>query len=189
MFEEAMIRYASPTLAGIKTGALFSYMHKSIKKLMKQISTFNKKYIQKGLRLIPLRWNDQSALLYIYRPNLLEKAFHCQQARCLLKDCGYTCANKEHCIIHLMKRLNQSSNFPHEIGIFLGYPIEDVIGFIENKAKGEKMIGTWKVYGDVDEAKKKFAQYDHLTSRFMEMFHEGKTLEEIVETKLNFFIN
>ena len=35
-------------------------------------------------------------------------------------------------IIDLQKRLN-SNGFPHEIGLFLGYPMTDVLGFIEGR--------------------------------------------------------
>lgn len=48
------------------------------------------------------------------------------------------------------KRLN-TKNFPHEIGIFLGYPLDDVIGFIEHKPY--YLVGDWKVYQNVNEAK------------------------------------
>ena len=48
------------------------------------------------------------------------------------------------------KRLN-TKNFPHEIGVFLGYPLDDVIGFIEHKPY--YLVGDWKVYQNVNEAK------------------------------------
>ena len=35
----------------------------------------------------------------------------------------------------LIKRLNEDAEFPHEIGLFPGYPPEDVRGFIENRAE------------------------------------------------------
>ncbi|MBP0060806.1 MAG: DUF3793 family protein [Eubacterium sp.] len=41
----------------------------------------------------------------------------------------------------------------------LGYPAEDVQGFIENETKECKCVGCWKVYGDVEQAQKKFEQY------------------------------
>ena len=46
--------------------------------------------------------------------------------------------------------------FPHEIGLFLSYPPEDVLGFILNKACNHKCIGCWKVYGDEQAAKTSF---------------------------------
>ena len=60
----------------------------------------------------------------------------------------------------LSRRLRQSEGFPHEIGVFLGYPLEDVIGFCRHKGEGCKLCGYWKVYGDVDHAKQCFAAFD-----------------------------
>ena len=42
----------------------------------------------------------------------------------------------------------QSEEFPHEIGVFLGYPLKDVLGFM-GYGKGELVeIRNWRIYGD-----------------------------------------
>jgi hypothetical protein len=43
--------------------------------------------------------------------------------------------------------------FPHEIGIFLGYPPEDVTAFIENDGKNYACRTHWKVYHEPDAAR------------------------------------
>ena len=48
----------------------------------------------------------------------------------------------------LIERLQNREDFPHEIGLFLSYPPEDVQGFIDNRAHNYKRICAWKVYGD-----------------------------------------
>lgn len=57
--------------------------------------------------------------------------------------------------VHLQidPKLQSAPDFPHEIGLFLGYPAEDVKGFIENKAACSKCSGCWKVYGDEQAAR------------------------------------
>ncbi len=65
----------------------------------------------------------------------------------------------EKCIVELVRRLEDGEAFPHEDWPVLGYPPEDVDGFIRNGAAGAKCIGTWKVYGNVETAQRKFAQY------------------------------
>ena len=62
------------------------------------------------------------------------------------------------------------------MGLFLGYPPEDVRGFIENRAAGCKLIGCWKVYGDVDAAKEKFASFERCTRAC-----KGKALDQILQ--------
>ena len=48
----------------------------------------------------------------------------------------------------LIRRLQDEAEFPHEIGLFLSYPPEDVQGFIDHHARDFKLSGLWKVYGD-----------------------------------------
>ena len=55
--------------------------------------------------------------------------------------------------------MNHGEGFPHEIGLLLGYPIEDVTGFVEQKGKNYLYSGYWKVYRDVAAKKRIFAQY------------------------------
>lgn len=41
----------------------------------------------------------------------------------------------ERCVAELIRRVRHEEDFPHEIGLFLGYPSEDVSGFIKHGAK------------------------------------------------------
>lgn len=66
-----------------------------------------------------------------------------------------------------------AKGFPHEIGIFLGYPLEDVKGFIENSGRHFKICGQWKVYSDTKRAEKLFAKYAECSDRFVLVYHKG----------------
>ena len=81
---------------------------------------------------------------------------------------------------HLKKRLSQSEAFPHEIGLFLGYPLEDVIGFCRHKGEGCKLCGYWKVYGDVESARKSFALFDRCRELLFSHLLSGAPLQELV---------
>ncbi len=78
----------------------------------------------------------------------LRKLLKGKVAEKLLKELGYKSDNADLCVVRLINRVRSSAEFPHEIGIFLGYPPEDVRGFIENSAKKCKCNGCWKVYGN-----------------------------------------
>ena len=39
----------------------------------------------------------------------------------------------------------ESGEFPHEVGLFLSYPPEDVKGFIDHRANNFKCAGLWTV--------------------------------------------
>ncbi len=72
-----------------------------------------------------------------------------------------------------MERMRGREDFPHEIGLFLGYPPEDVYGFIHARL-GAKCCGCWKVYGDVDAARRTFAKYRKCTKVYLRCRAEGR---------------
>lgn len=179
MSEDLVVKYCAPTLAGIKTGSLFSCPFTSYDKLKTDIRKLNQALVPKGLCVLPLRLWQNRALIYLFRPERLKQDLSCAEAACLLGSAGYPCTKFERCIIRLMQRLKEQADFPHEIGLFLGYPPEDVRGFIENKAQNFKCVGCWKVYGDENEARKRFAQYDTYTDLYCRSFNNGKTIAQL----------
>jgi len=180
MSEDHLIRYCAPTLAGIKTGSLFTCPCICPDELRKTVRNLNKRLVPKGLRLLPLRFSEDKALMYVYRPAGLRNDFSQKDAHRLLKENGYHCTGScENCIAQLARKLRSSASFPHEIGLFLGYPPEDVAGFIENKACRCKCSGCWKVYGDVDTAKKKFAQYHKCSRVYQKCWENGCSLDRL----------
>lgn len=178
MSEEIIIRNCSPTLAGLKTGNLFSYRFESKEKLLNEIRMLNRKLTSKGLRIVPLRIQKDKALIYVFRPSKLKKDLSSVEAALLLSNHGYTLERPDECIVQLINRIQESEDFPHEIGLFLGYPPEDVLGFIEKNVE-PKCSGYWKVYGDADKAKKLFAQYKKCTDIYMSQLIKGKSIERL----------
>ena len=79
----------------------------------------------------------------------------------------------------MIRRLRQSGEFPHEIGLFLGYPPEDVQGFITQGPDCCKCSGCWKVYGNEDQARKKFAQYKKCTQIYCRLWAAGSSVERL----------
>ncbi len=73
MSEEIIIHHCSPTLAGLKTGNLFSFSYESREAMRAAVCAWNKKLRGKGVRVLPLRYRDGSALIYFYRPALLSR--------------------------------------------------------------------------------------------------------------------
>ena len=179
MSEEMIINHCSPTLAGIKTGALFNCAYPSEREMRSAVRSWNKTLSPKGLRVLPLRYNERTALIYIYRPAMLSIDLKNETARRLLAECGYASETPEGCIVQLMRRFAECDEFPHEIGLFLGYPPEDVCGFIANKACGYKCAGYWKVYGDEEKAKKAFAKFEKCTRCYCRQHAKGTGIERL----------
>lgn len=179
MSEEILIRNCAPTLAGIKTGNLFRCSYGSKRKIVADIRSLNRRLVPKGLRILPLRYTADWALIYVYRPADLAADLSNADAHTLLCEAGYPCGCVNRCVIELIHRINQTELFPHEIGLFLGYPPEDVRGFIENKGQACKCAGCWKVYGDAGKAAKTFEQYRQCTKCYFSRWKKGTAVERL----------
>src|SRR5699024_3604088 len=101
----------------------------------------------------------------------------------LLDEYGYSGMCMKQMLGRLSGRIRdfagRGMGFPHEIGVFLGYPLEDVRGFIENEGKRYLMIGYWKVYNDLAGARMIFQEYDRAKNCAVNEFLTGKSIREI----------
>lgn len=76
--------------------------------------------------------------------------------------------------------MRKESDFPHELGLILGYPVEDVLGFIEHGGKNFLCSGYWKVYGDVEKAIKTFEAYDQAKETAVKMVAKGMGISNML---------
>ncbi len=180
MLISSLVEYCAPTLAGIKTGSMFLEQGSS-PGITDAIRQLNRRLTRKGLRLLPLRSEQGKTLLYLYRPEALNRDLSAPEARRILKEKGYPCGRPECCIVSLIGHLMHDQQFPHEIGLFLGYPPEDVQGFMKDCRAGVKCVGCWKVYGNEERSRRLFDRYKRCTERFCSRMESGETLEEIID--------
>ena len=179
MSEEILIRQGAPTLAGIKTGSLFPCPCEDREDLLADIRRLNRLLVPKGLCLLPIRFLAGQALLYLYRPAELRRDLRDAQASELLRQAGYGDESCERCVARLACRFRESGEFPHEVGLFLSYPPEDVKGFIDHRANGFKCAGLWKVYGDEAKAQALFAKFKKCTEIYCALWQTGSKLEQL----------
>lgn len=180
MLEQNIITHSAPTLAGLKTGSLFSVSLPDAEYLSRELRHCALKLTEKGLRLQILRRSRDRALIYIYRPADLRRDLSLPGVAEFLKSQGYTSIAPDDALRTLRKRLRSRTDFPHEIGLFLGYPLGDVTGFVENKGANCKLSGCWKVYGDPEEAQCRFACFKACQQCYEDLFRQGKTLSQLI---------
>ena len=178
MSNEMLIRFCAPTMASLKTGNMFTCAFDSREQITGELRQLNRRLRQKGLRILPLRWREGKALLYLYRPKLLERDLRDPLSQKLLKECGYACADANVCLARLITRLRAEEGFPHEIGLFLGYPPADVDGFMHRK-DSYKYCGLWKVYDDVEGAIRQFARCRRCTEVYLNCLSRGFSLDRL----------
>ena len=183
MLERAIIDHASPTLARLKLGNLFN--HPMGEGFPGEFASLRSQLQGRGVTMTILRVAHGKALIYIYRARELERALGCDGVRQLLGDCGYSRFDVNGALDTLKARLNgpdatgQTFRFPHEIGVFLGYPLEDVLGFIENGGRNCLSCGCWKVYSNECAALAAFARFEKCKAVYQRLFASGCPLTRL----------
>lgn len=78
--------------------------------------------------------------------------------------------------VQILVQKIQSSDFPHEIGVFLGYPLKDVLGYLGHPALKLTEIKGWRYYGH-----RKLSACTY--KKFKEARKRAKVILETLETK------
>ena len=180
MLEQALIAHGAPTLARLKTGNLFNLACVNANCLAGEMLRLAPTLREKGVELTLLREKDGRYLLYLYRVQALEAALQAPETRRFLAGYGYPagCSVGE-AIERLRQRIGTSEGFPHEIGVFLGYPLSDIQGFICNEGRNCLCCGCWKVYSEPERALRLFARYRKCTEAHMRLFAAGFPLSRL----------
>lgn len=173
---QLILRHCAPTLAGIKTGNLVNCKAGETVAWMRQMRPL---LLSRGIDVrIVCRFKDR-VLLYVYRPDLLARDMADPDVRRFLCALGYAPDDLTGCVSRLRKRFPET-RFPHEVGLFLGYPLADVLGFIEHDGKNYKCRGCWKVYADEEGARLAFGKYRACTRSLLRSYQCGMGLERLI---------
>lgn len=178
----ALIEHAAPTLAGLKPASLFRVYPRD-GAFVQDFLACRTELARQGLVLTLLKGCRKSGayLVYLYRQRDLEQLLAREEHRTFLYEMGYTpWESVRGCLRQLAVRLCLEQDFPHEIGVFLGYPLADIKGFIANKGRDFTLCGCWKCYGDPREAQRTFHAYQRCTQDYLHRFAKGATLSQLV---------
>ena len=182
---EKLLRNCSQTLAGLKTGSIFNISDIPVNTLQFQIAVLNARLNPLGIFIERIRSKKSNSLLYVYRKSQLEHDL-CDERACeILRALGYPeCGATSDIILegkvrYLMKRLSDYDCFPHEIGLFLGFPVEDVKEFIHHDGRDCIACGFWKVYCNKSKALNTFRRF-RICARIYENAAERKIPVEIM---------
>lgn len=77
--------------------------------------------------------------------------------------------------------MEKKKDFPHELGILLGYPPEDVQGFIENRGENFLYAGYWKVYENLPAKLKLFQKYEQAGESIIQLIALGVSVKDVIE--------
>lgn len=174
--------YCSPALAGIKPACLVSCERAVYPHLPETVAFYRRALADKGICFEMIGICPERYLLLVYQRRLLERYLSDPAVRRVLTGFDYPAgADFDGLLGHLKCRIvqMQDGDFPHEIGLFLGYPVEDVLGFIRHKGRDCKLSGYWKVYGDTEIASRLFHRFASVCSAVKKRLERGETLLDV----------
>ena len=149
----------------------------------KELARISMKLHNTNISLIILCTCKKRHLVMVYRAKELEEHLRSKEVSDYLREFGYRRDDFVSNLIRLHQRMNGFYNkmkeFPHEVGVFLGYPICDIKGVLENKGERYLHSGYWKIYGNLEETRKKFLSYDEARETAIDEFLSGRELESI----------
>jgi hypothetical protein len=194
-FADCLVSCASSVIAELRPAALFTFrltaksrISMSYSEFRELARTYRSELQRRGitLELLGAQRHGRVTLL-IYRPQLIDKLLGCSETRSFLEHQGYDSSDALRLMHQFAARLawfyttleqgESVSDFPHEIGLLFGYPLEDVIGFMSGAR--ETCHGLWRSYGDQKTAQRRFATIRNAEKDRIERYRAGLPLYEL----------
>lgn len=181
-FDRILSYHCAPVLMGEKEANLICSAKSELPGYANLIDEYRGLLAKKGLK-IKLLWEKPSRILIlIYNPVMLGEILEDPDHQDFLARYGYARTTEpEAALTILQHNIRKNGGFPHEIGIFLGYPLADVEGFIANGGRGAKACGYWKVYGEVEPSLVLFSRYDECRKIACDYNDRGYTLDGFLQ--------
>ena len=171
-----LILQCAPFLKGIKIACILIITEEYSRELYEILEGT-------GIKFKILTRNHGKCLVLLYRRESFSRYLKRTDVREFLGSYGYEDVEPEKMLERLSKRVCQYSDgeicFPHEIGAFLDYPIDDVKCFIEKDGKDSLFSGYWKVYNNPGRAKMIFWAYDKAKTSAVNEYLIGKSIRDI----------
>lgn len=171
-----VVTQCAPVLKGVKISNLITMKPGGWRKI--------RAYLKKSrIICIPLYADAEKEVLFLYRYEQLERHLKNREVREFLRNCGYESFEVASVLVRLRRRYRLyagiSKEFPHELGVLLGYPVGDVQGFIDNRGENSLTSRYWKVYQNPKEAEKIFDLYDRVKEQALKEIMCGRTLSHV----------
>lgn len=188
-FERQLAQHGAPAMAGIKPANIITFPAGTGEEgfgIRELTELYSRRFRNRDLAFRVLCECSRSCLIMVYRPSLLKKHMSGPEIRKMLEKEGYPAGGLEETLKFLSLRIRasrQQGGFPHEIGLFLGYPTEDVRGFIENRGKNYLYSCYWKVYSDVERAKAWCRRWEKVRDGILEGIDSGMRIGDMFDTE------
>ncbi len=181
-FDQILAHFCAPALAGLKPANLVACHWQKYPDLVSLVDIYNKNLNKLDIFFKIIYQCEQYALLLVYRQKQLSEIINSRQIKAILLGCGYPGTGEINInLAYLRQRFKAKANFPHEIGLFLGYPLADFYGFARNRGQNYLLRGHWKVYANPQRARQLFDEYDRCCHAFSQKVDQGITIVDLCQ--------
>lgn len=168
----------APLIAGLKLSNLLMVQNTDTGKV-KQILR------RTGISYYIVAVTGKKTAVLLYNRQQLEDYLAEKKVQQLLLEMGYQEFTLSEVLSYFRVRyqgyMEDGKEFPHEMGLLLGYPIEDVRGFIQNEGENCLYTGYWKVYENLSEKVVLFRKFENARETLIQMLSSGMGLVEIIQ--------
>ena len=151
----------APTFNDLKLGTMMNL--RNAKRPLKDYWMKNKYILRDaiGLDFYELKIGEDFVLVYFFKSERLEKKLSQIKIKDFLNSYGYkSCLTTGDYLNLLSERFRETC--PDEIGIFLGYPLKDVMDFKDRDKKACKCTGYWKCFNNEKSSLEAFKRFDEV---------------------------
>jgi hypothetical protein len=190
-----LVRQAGAVLTGTKPSALFNLVPRDdhgrapqdglLRMAERCVDVYAEKTRAYGVELVELGILGGRLSLFAYRARAIDCLLADGGAAGFLIDHGYgpdlSTVDVVDTFVRRMRAYQSgTAGFPHEVGLLLGYPLQDVEGFIVNGGANASACGLWKAYGDVTCARRRLDRAREEERRASELYVNGWSLRQIL---------
>lgn len=172
----------APLIAGLKISNLLNISKEDFQKMKEIVKNSHISWyvlLETEYKMTVLLYHRRSLENYLNQPGVIE----------LLKKAGYQRFSLEMVLVEFRERYQQymgnKKDFPHEMGLLLGYPVEDVDGFIRHKGNHSLCTGYWKVYENQERKLKLFESFENAKESLIQLLSYGVSMGDIIDICCN----
>ena len=179
-FDQTVIHFSAPTICGIKPASLFSVREAFFSDA--EFSRWKTELAEQNIVAEAVRPEGNAFLILVYNLCWVDKILADSCIRSYLDRKGYAdCPGVAGIMERLLHRMTHATEFPHEVGVVLGYPVVDVVEFERQGGRNCKYCGCWKSYSDVEAARCSQCRFRACSCMCRKWFDEGYSLSGIIE--------
>ena len=176
-FDQIIVQSSSPTFCNIKSGNLFFVKNEAFDN--GKFETWKVSFFMHGLMAFSSQISESSTAILVLNVCWCRKILADVFVQSYLSEKGYHTGSVFDFVEELFNRMIENEGFPHEVGVILGYPVEDVIEFENHQGNDCKYCGCWKSYSDIENAKECHCKFTEC-SKLKKWYDEGYSINQII---------